>query len=597
MKFSVPSVGRPSVGLPRFALRLPNRPSLPGRPDFHFSRAGAVAATRRLRPGAPSRAGAVAAARRLRPGSVFERVAWIPAGVLIAVVVVLVSVYSGSVHSTDSTLVLMGFDPDRAQLITALVMGAVAAGAVTLLVNRIGFSAMLGTFALAALFTETFVTETQAARASTGTTGSFDLEGWVLTLATLIAIGLISSWAGATLAAAVRPGIISTGVAVRDMVKVRRPSFALARRPVAALLVLVLLAVTVPAFGDMVNLSPDALMLQGNQGGGGLVPNFSVPPMAFDTPSATPAASVESTGPSSGATPSGSAKATPTGTPRITAKPGTKPWLAWKPSGAGRVTTVNLPAPWIGGDKNTSEVDVYTPPGYDPKGDRLYPVVYEAPTGLPLWGGGTGVIGSLDQLITSGTIPATIVVFVDSLGPPYADTECADMPDYRQWFETYISTTVVFWTDAHFKTIRDQRARAIMGMSAGGFCSAMLALRHPDVFSISIAFSGYYSAGSGGPNSVVPFGEQANLDAHSPVWLAPRIPTADRSKLYFIVVAAPLADFYGSWAVTFEQVLKGNGYKYLKVDSAYTHGWPQVRYEEPGALEAWGAQLVVNGLW
>jgi hypothetical protein len=33
------------------------------------------------------------------------------------------------------------------------------------------------------------------------------------------------------------------------------------------------------------------------------------------------------------------------------------------------------------------------------------------------------------------------------------------------------------------------------------------------------------------------------------------------------------------------------------VSSLYTHGWPQVRYESPGALKAWSAQLVVNGIW
>ncbi|HEX7497306.1 MAG TPA: hypothetical protein VF344_02430, partial [Candidatus Limnocylindrales bacterium] len=147
-----------------------------------------------------------------RPGAPFEKFAWLPAGVAIAAAVVLVSVFSDTVASTDSTLVLMGFDPDRAQLITALIIGGTAAAMVTLVVNRIGFATLLGILALVALFAQTFVTETQNAVGSTGLTGNFDIRGWILTIVTLVTIGLIAAWIGATLGASVRPGLISSGV-------------------------------------------------------------------------------------------------------------------------------------------------------------------------------------------------------------------------------------------------------------------------------------------------------------------------------------------------------------------------------------------------
>jgi hypothetical protein len=73
----------------------------------------------------------------------------------------------------------------------------------------------------------------------------------------------------------------------------------------------------------------------------------------------------------------------PTASPLATAAPGTKPWLARKPTGSGHVTVVNMPAPWTGG--TTADVSIYTPPGYDPHGNLLYPVLYEAPTSLALW--------------------------------------------------------------------------------------------------------------------------------------------------------------------------------------------------------------------
>lgn len=540
--------------------------------------------------GRPNLQAVPAAIKGLRPGAGFAKYAWLPVGAAIAAVVVLVSVYSTTVQSTDATFVLMGFDPDRAQLITALIIAAMGAAAVTLVVNRVGFATVLGTLSLAALFAETFGVETQNALHSTGATGVFDAGGWVLTLVTLVVIGFVASWAGATLAAAVRPGMISAGLAVGALVKARRPSPSLMRRPIAAVLVLVLLAVTVPVFGDMVNLSPDARMLQGNNQGGGLVHEVSFPAIspiaqATATPSPTPSSSVAL----------GPAGPSPTPTPSITAAPGSKPWLDWKPSGNGRVTKVDMLAPWIGGTKSTSEINIYTPPGYQGSDARPYPVIYEAPTGLTLWGGGTGVTSALDTLISSGQMPAAIVVFIDSVGAPYGDSECADMYDGSQWFESYITNTVVRWVEERYNVIHDPRARAIMGQSAGGFCAAMLALRHPDVFGVAISFSGYYTAGGGGPASVKPFG--STLDAHSPALLAPKLAAEDKVKPYFIIVANPYQSFYGPNATNFEKILQTNGYRFYAIHSLYTHGWPQVRYETPVALEAWSAQLVISGIW
>jgi S-formylglutathione hydrolase FrmB len=474
---------------------------------------------------------------------------------------------------------------------------------VTLAVNRIGFATMLGTFSLFALFAQTFVFETQDAVGSTGLTGNFDIRGWILTLVTLVTIGVIAAWIGATLGASVRPGLIGSGVAAREMVKARRPSRRLSRGPIAVLLMAVLLTVTVPAFGDMVNVSPDALMLNGDHGPG-LAPGGSFPDISpIAKASATP-----SPAPSPTASPSASVapeQPTPMPSPLITAAPGTKPWLAWRPTGLGQVVPIDLPAPWKGGTKSTSEIDVYTPPGYDTSGDRRYPVLYEAPTGLALWGKGTSVVSTLDTMIDSGEMPATIVVFIDSLGSPYGDTQCADMYDGSQWFETYISQTVVEVVDKGFRTIADSRARGTMGMSAGGFCAPMLVLRHPDVFGISISFSGYFTAGASGPTAVKPFGDAAGIQSHSPIVLAGQTPDAYRATLYFVVIACqsqvlgacPKQEFYASHAYNFEKVLKADGFSYLNVNSPWTHGWGQVRNETPGALRAWGARLVVNGIW
>jgi S-formylglutathione hydrolase FrmB len=580
MKFPHPQVGLPRLGRPKFAV-----PRL-GRPHFGVART------------APT---------RLRPGSGIRKAAWLSAGAAVAALVVVGSVFSGTVEGTDGTLVVMGFDPDRAQLISGLGVGAVAAGAVALVVSRIRFAALLGLLALVAVFAETFGAETQGAYHSSGAAGVFSPAGWILTVVTLVVLGLLSAWIGATLGAAVRPALIASALAARDLLRPRRPNLGLALRPIAALLAVVLLAVSGPVFGEMVNVTPDALMLRGNDhaqdGGPGVsLQVTSSIEAAFASPS-------PSSSPSSNASPSGSpgstdsASPTPTPTPPRTAEPGSKPWLLWIPSGRGHVTTVEMPAPWVGGKRTTSRIDIYTPPGYTPGEGRLYPVIYEAPTGLALWDSGTGVISALDTMIDSGEIPATIVVFIDSLAAPYGDTQCADMYDGSQWFETYISTTVVEYVDERYSTIRDPRARAIMGMSAGGFCAPMIALRHRDVFSVSISFSGYYWAGAGGAPTAKPFGDEIN--EHSPIWLAARIPPDDRSKMYFIIVACenrtppacPRQQFYLWHAWQFQVALQDAGIKFLNIDSPYTHGWAQVRYETPTALDAWAARMVISGVW
>jgi enterochelin esterase-like enzyme len=289
----------------------------------------------------------------------------------------------------------------------------------------------------------------------------------------------------------------------------------------------------------------------------------------------------------------------PTPAPELatTTAPATGTSLVWSPSGTGQVTVVNMPAPWIGGSKRTADVSIYTPPGYDPTGTQLYPVIYEAPTGLALWDGETGAISQLNSLINSGGMPAAIVVFIDESGAPMMPTECVDSYNKQQWLETFISKTVVDYVDLNYRTIPDPKARAVMGLSEGGFCATMLALRHPDIFSVDIAFSGYYWAGTPSAAAALPYGGQASLiDAYSPALLAPQIADQYRSSLYFVLVSQASQDYFGPQFTNFEKILDANGFDYLAIDSTYPHGWAQVENWAPAALTAWGAQLEISGV-
>jgi enterochelin esterase-like enzyme len=499
-----------------------------------------------------------------------------------ATLVVLVAVVSGSMDQSNTTLVVMGFDPDRAQLITSLLLGAFAAAAATLVTGRFGLATLLGLVGAGVLYFGTFVAETGGALGANGVNGAFDLGGWLQTLITLVVSGLIAGWAAAALAATARPSILQALAATKEAVARRPVQPRDLRYPIAVALVLVLLIVTVPAFGDLVNYAPDSLMRRG-----------APPAVAVATASAPAPTDSPSVAPSAGVSP------TPTpASPEPSAGQPTKPWLAWLPSGIGGITTTNMAAPWKGGSASAVDVTIYTPPGYDARGNRRYPVLYEAPTGYHLWDGATNVRAALDTLIGSGSMPATIVVFIDSLGGPFPDSECADSFDHRQWFDTFVSKTVVGWVDSHYKTIAQPAARAIAGMSEGGYCAAILALHHPTVFGTSISFSGYYQAGASGTNSAAPFGgNKALLAADSPTVVAGQLSATTRAQLYFIVIAKPDQPGYGTDAAGFEKTLAADGYPYDGVPATEPHGWPQVRDYFPGAVEAWAAREVATGVF
>ncbi|MBS1513368.1 MAG: esterase family protein [Bacteroidetes bacterium] len=57
-------------------------------------------------------------------------------------------------------------------------------------------------------------------------------------------------------------------------------------------------------------------------------------------------------------------------------------------------------------------------------------------------------------------------------------------------YETYVSTEVVQYVDAHYKTIAGKNHRAITGLSMGGHGGLFLGLRHPETFGAAGSMSG-----------------------------------------------------------------------------------------------------------
>ena len=56
----------------------------------------------------------------------------------------------------------------------------------------------------------------------------------------------------------------------------------------------------------------------------------------------------------------------------------------------------------------------------------------------------------------------------------------AGLPDAR--YEDVVARDLVEYVDSHYRTLATRESRAIAGISMGGFGSALIALRHPDLF-------------------------------------------------------------------------------------------------------------------
>ncbi len=476
---------------------------------------------------------------------------------------------SGILAACAATFEVMGFDPDRARLIADLVGAASATAAGTLVAGAWRAAALAGLLSGFALFGHTFLVETRAAINANGPDGAFDPTGWALTVLTLLVAFGVVAWATATLMRPVRSVLIAAG---EDVMSLGRPgrSASRLRRPAAALVVMALLAVTLPVFSDMVNFSPDAHMRGGGTGGPGLT--------QVAGPSPQPGAG----GDTSRLIASGTGQGVSSGVLKL----GT-PWTAWQPTGRGQLVSTSFPAPWKGGQSTTASVQIYLPPGYGTS-NRSYPVIYAVPWASYLWTTGASLRIMLHSMITAGTFPASIVVFVAQEGGAYPDSECVNAVDGREWFETYITQTVVPFVDATYHTIRSAAARSVLGFSQGGFCSTMLVLRHPDLFSTAISLSGYYQAGidtNQTRNASLPFGGSTSAEAqYSPLDLVGELPASARHSVFLILEGDPADPFYGGQFRSMVAACEAAGVAVSATPSSIGHGWRAVRSHLPPML-------------
>jgi S-formylglutathione hydrolase FrmB len=90
--------------------------------------------------------------------------------------------------------------------------------------------------------------------------------------------------------------------------------------------------------------------------------------------------------------------------------------------------------------------------------------------------------------------------------------------------ETYLIKDVPNFMQANFNAAIGKHSLAVAGLSAGGTCASILALRNPTIFSIFASYSGYASPtyiNDDAQQTVVQLygGSTADYEAHNPVHL------------------------------------------------------------------------------
>ena len=427
-------------------------------------------------------------------------------------------------------------------------------------------------------------------------------------------MAFVVGWAAATLGADVRAGSLNVWSAIRSFGGNNGKRLREGRPVAGAILVIAMLIVAVPIFGDMMNFDPDVHMRQDAPIGVGLFgdtsntashsPSFTTVTPGQGSTSATPARGSSSApaarndslvvpadlvpGPVAGSFVTAGALST------------AHPWSTHPPTGGGRVYSVNLPAPWIGGLTDHATIDIYLPPGYDSSLER-YPVIYEPHQPEWAWQRGMRFTSIVDDLIRTGTIPPEIVVFIDQYGGPYADTECADSWDGKEWFDRYLGQTVPAWVDANLRTIATPAARTLFGFSSGGYCAAAGLTHHPDVFDTAIIFSGYFVSGihtTTTPVAYLPFNnDPAREAAQSPINIVPTLPADVRSRLFVAFSADPANAFYGAQITAFAHVLDASGASVAILPTPLGHSWAAVREQVPAVLTILAERQVTLGMF
>ena len=237
------------------------------------------------------------------------------------------------------------------------------------------------------------------------------------------------------------------------------------------------------------------------------------------------------------------------------------------PAVAPRATarTVRITSPSLG--NSDYAFAVLLPTGYD-MSTRRYPVLY-----LLHGGGQTHTAFPSRAWFTREASSRDMIVVLPNGGRSFF-ANAAGLSSAR--YEDLIAKDLVEYVDTHYRTLATRESRAIAGISMGGFGSALIALRHPDLFATAGPLSApLASARADGPDagsSRLIFGAPGSEErrARDPLTLVTQL-VPDTAPYFY--VACGLDDSLLGASREFVQLLRTKNLPHQYVEVPGGHTW------------------------
>jgi putative tributyrin esterase len=282
---------------------------------------------------------------------------------------------------------------------------------------------------------------------------------------------------------------------------------------------------------------------------------------------------------------------------------------------------------------------VYLPPSYGTSAGRRYPVAYYLHGMFGdewNWVRAGNIDRTLDSLTAQG-MAEMIVVMPDgddgwyttwnNLGnnvdcrrakPPSRQNEtidayCVPWPKY----DDYIARDLVARVDSSYRTVATRNARAIAGLSMGGYGAVSLALMYPDVFSAAASHSGVLSPLYLGPHpytspsryaatrvelqqnmpnlwpaTVLAFGrDTTGWWPRDPGRRAARAVATDRARMPALMIDVGTSDPYVDQSRDFHATLERLGVEHAYAEWPGTHNWEYWRSHARESLQWIGGRF------
>jgi enterochelin esterase-like enzyme len=255
----------------------------------------------------------------------------------------------------------------------------------------------------------------------------------------------------------------------------------------------------------------------------------------------------------------------------------------------GTTQTFSLQSPALGG--RSKPVYVYLPPGYAAHPAARYPVAYLL-HGIPgrptafLFTVRAGVVE--DILVARDKARPMILVMPYGSTGTFTDKEWANGVGHGEGWETFVARDLVHAIDSRYRTIRRGSARALIGLSEGGYGALNIGLHHPGEFGVLESWSGYERADD--LRSIFG-GRTALLARNSPLLTLPHVARKLRRDNTYVWFYSATRDHFHSQNSAFARELRRERIPFHYFAVSGGHNWALWRGQASNALLAAAKRL------